>query len=94
MTKLEHLLVCLNEECLEVGKAVTKALRFGLEDKHSTSTNRQDIIQEITELYGVIELLEEEGLNLEAIGDRMFINMKKEKVKKYMKYAEDRGMIK
>jgi len=28
----EHLLVCLAEECAEVGQAVGKALRFGLKD--------------------------------------------------------------
>jgi len=32
MNRTEHLLVCLAEECAEVGQAVAKALRFGLDD--------------------------------------------------------------
>ena len=34
MSEVEHLLVCLSEECAEIQKAVSKTLRFGEDRNH------------------------------------------------------------
>jgi len=58
MTRVEHLLIKLSEECNEIGKAVSKALLFGLDDGYPNSnrTNLQDIQHEFNpeeEVYRV-----------------------------------------
>ena len=97
MNKTEHLLTCLMEECAEIQKAAAKALRFGLDDHapNSDSTNGEDISTEIIDLLAVIEMLKEEKIipdvcphNLELL-----ITKKKEKVKQYMNYAKERGIM-
>jgi hypothetical protein len=64
MNKKEHFFVCLIEECLEIGKNVCKILRFGLHDQKDELHPSNKILteEEIYDLYGVIELLEEAGL--------------------------------
>lgn len=95
MELLDHLLVCLIEECSEIIKDTSKALRFGLQDfnqkdlEQKTSLSR--IRTELNDLYGVIELLNEHNLELDL--DRELINNKKDKVRKYMEYAKERGRI-
>jgi len=93
MTKEEHLLVCLSEECAEVIKEVNKALRFGLDDVHprKITTNRENIESELNDLYGVLEFLGESGLLFER--DSMAITKKKEKVKHYIEYAVWNGTV-
>ena len=95
MTNLDHLLVCLIEECSEIIKDASKALRFGLQDFNPNDleqkTNLSRIRTELNDLYGVIELLNEHHLELDI--DRELIDNKKEKVKEYMKYAEERGRL-
>ena len=58
MTEQEHLLTCLMEECAEVQQAVSKALRFGLNDSYKDyGVNRERIEDELCDLAGVLELL-------------------------------------
>lgn len=94
MNKTEHLLTCLSEECAEIQQAVSKAVRFGLDDGHpeSNTTNAQDIERELTDLAAVIELLEEDGLITIKMPEQD-IKQKKDKVCKYMEYAKQRGTI-
>ena len=97
MNKTEHLLTCLMEECAEIQKATAKALRFGLDDHapNSSSTNAEDIAAEIIDLVAVIEMLREENI-IPSICDndsKIAIEQKKEKVKKYMNYAKERGTL-
>ena len=93
MNKEEHLLVCLSEECAEIIKSISKALRFGFDDHHpnNLTSNYEAIERELNDLYGVIELLSEAGLHFPI--DRLQIGAKKEKVKYYMEYAEAKGTI-
>lgn len=99
MNKQEHFLVCLAEEAgeiaLAVGQASHKALRFGLDDGYPGTgrTNRGDIVQEVNDLMGVLELMQENGMELTGLFDRAAIDAKKEKVRKWMKYAEERGCL-
>jgi hypothetical protein len=94
MNTTEHLLICLAEECAEVQQAVSKALRFGLDDGYpdSGATNAQDITRELTDLMAVVELLEEEGV-LEWPHSPEARETKKAKIRKFMEYARDRGAL-
>ena len=94
INKTEHLLIILSEECAELSKNVSKALRFGLEDKEPNQdlTNQEKIVSEFNDLYSVMMMIVEDVgipniLTIEAI------NKKKEKVLKYMKYAEEHGKV-
>jgi hypothetical protein len=97
MNKTEHLLTCLIEECAEIQKSAAKALRFGLDNNapNSDSTNADDISTEIYDLIAVIEMLKEENIipSINTKESKSLINMKKEKVKKYMNYAKERGTL-
>ena len=94
MTKVEHLLACLAEECAEVQQSIMKALRFGLDDGYpvSETTNAQDISKEFCEAIAVLELLEEMGA-LKKTTVLKTIKEKKERVRHYMEYAVVRGAL-
>ncbi|HML33827.1 hypothetical protein [Sporomusa sphaeroides] len=92
MTETEHLLVCLAEECAEIQQAVTKALRFGLQDNYKDSTPAQDIARELCDLIAVVELLEEAGV-IKKTGTIDAIERKKARVWHYMEYARARGTL-
>jgi hypothetical protein len=102
MNVSEHLITCLAEESGEIAQiagrisqAAHKALRFGLNDGYpgTNRTNLRDMVQEFNDLIGVIELMHEEGIVLDGLYDRAAIEAKKEKVRMYMVYAEDRGCL-
>lgn len=93
MDRTEHLLACLAEEAAEVGMAVGKALRFGLDDgRTQDTTNADDIARELNELFAVAEMLEECGA-LPKRGLLQDIGVKRERVAKWMEYAEQRGTL-
>ena len=95
MNITEHLLVCANEEGLEIGQAADKALRFGLHDGYPNTdrTNINDFINEVNDLLGVLELMEENGIELPNLFDRKAIDNKKIKVKKFMDVAITLGTL-
>jgi len=97
MTETEHLLTCLAEECCEVAKHCHKALRFGLDDTDPTiagaATEQYLINAELTDLLGVVEMLVAVGVLPQRI-DREGVNLKKIKVRKFMEYARNRGVLK
>ena len=98
MKKAEHLLICLTEECAELQQAISKALRFGLDDgnPNGTTTNAQDIIRECLDVTALIELITDDEAIVESPStEEAFkaIKEKKEKVKKYMDYAIKRGTL-
>ena len=93
MDRKEYLLTCLIEECSEVQKEATKALRFGLDDNWRDRGAQADrIVHEFCDLISVYQMLVEEGL-LNDITTEEMIEMKKERVEKYMLYAESRGTL-
>jgi hypothetical protein len=94
MTKQEHLLQILSEECSEIQKAISKALRFGLDDGYpeGTTTNEDDIYKELNDLNATVELLNDEGV-LNYLFNRKAVNEKKVKIKKYMDYARQRATL-
>ena len=64
MKHSEHLLICLIEECAEVQKAASKALRFGLDDGYPGSgrTNRQDIEKELLDVISICQILADKSI--------------------------------
>ena len=95
MNKIEHLLTCLAEECAEVIQRVTKANRFGLAEIEPGQdfTNAQRIVQELYEVKAVVETLKAEGALASGL-DAIAIMQKKEKIRRYMEYAEQCGTLK
>ena len=94
MNRKEHLLTILAEECMEIGKECTKALRFGLEDHHptQTGTNSQKIDDEYNDLIAVIGMLNDEGfLDVRISVDK--IKKKVERVEKYLLYSKEHGTL-
>lgn len=91
MNRLEHLLTILSEECAEVQQAVSKILRFGLEDTPDTliPTNHEALEMELNDLRAAVEMLREEGLDLRESGGR--VSNKKNKVEHYLLYSKERG---
>lgn len=96
MTEIEHLLVCLNEECAEVSQRVSKALRFGLDEVQpgQSLTNAERIVIELADIQAIIRLLERKGA-FKAHGDHFLdlIDAKQIKVENFMKYAESCGTL-
>jgi len=93
MNKTEHLLTVLSEECAEITKEVSKALRFGLEDHapNSHESNRERITKEVADFIGVVEMLYDNQIIKKPM---LFdIEEKKKKVAKYMQYAENTGAL-
>jgi len=95
MNKEEHLLVCLAEECAEVQQAISKALRFGLDDGYpnSTTTNADDILDEIKDVIAIVEMLEEYKVINRTASIERAIKKKKEKVTRYMEHAKFTGAL-
>jgi hypothetical protein len=96
MNRQEHLLACLAEECAEIQQHVGKALRFGIYDRDPTISNakteRDLIVTELQDLYGVVELLSEHKI-LPLSYDRNAVQRKKDKVIKFMDYAREHGAL-
>lgn len=89
MNLTEHLLTCAAEEGCEIGQAGHKALRFGLDDINpkSRQTNRQDLVTEVNDLLGVLEMLQEHGVELPGLFDRRAIEAKKLRVLTWMEHS-------
>ncbi len=97
MTLEEHLLVLLAEECAEIQKAVTKALRFGLDDSwrdcEFTDSPRNMIQWELSDIQAVAEMLADiRTLNL-PITDPQLIEAKKHKIQKFLGYSRQHGRL-
>ena len=91
MTREEHLLVILGEECVEVVKEVSKALRFGLNDKEpgQNKTNRERITDEFNDVFAVVKMLIDEGiLKNEELLTTHSLETKIQKVEHYLKYSK------
>lgn len=89
MTREEHLLVQLAEECAEVAQRCAKALRFGMDEvqEGQTLTNHARISEEMDDLMAVYQML-----NLRSIST-MALHEKRKKVEKYLAYAREIGTL-
>ena len=109
MNKQEYLLTCLSEEASEIILAVGKAQRFGLDDTYNKKSlqvgtfgleevkfdsPREAIIREFNDLIAVLELLNENGVDFKNLHQRDMIEAKKKKVKNFMEYSIEKGLLK
>jgi NTP pyrophosphatase (non-canonical NTP hydrolase) len=101
MNHEEHLLTCLSEECGEVSKEVSKALRFGLDDRHHDGdpTNKEKIVEEMFDIIGSYQRLVEDGLlpslEFEFLPEYVWvkINAKMDKINRNLIYSKEAGKL-
>lgn len=65
LTCNENLLVTASEECAEISEAISKSLRFGLDNHHPNNEkldNKNHIMREFYQLQAVIEELQYRGV--------------------------------
>lgn len=90
MTRQEHLLIILAEECNEVAQRASKALRFGMEEvqPEQESSNAERLVQEFNDLLAVAFMLK-----LEGIGNPASLYAKISKVEKFLEYSKECGKL-
>ncbi len=97
MTLEEHLLTILNEECLEIGKDVCKALRFGLDDRNildpTGPTNKERIVAELNDLMAMIEMLCYNRILPRDWENKNSQQQKISKVLQFLEYSDKKGKL-
>jgi NTP pyrophosphatase (non-canonical NTP hydrolase) len=96
MTRADHLLWILAEECAEVAQRASKAARFGLSEVQpgQEKTNAERIMEEYADLYAVVEMLINERLvPFERIKLFQGMEAKKAKVEKFLAYSQKCGTL-
>lgn len=97
MTRTDHLLWILAEECNEVAQRASKAARFGLGEIQPGQplTNAERLMGEFAELTAAMKMLLEEDRfsmpedwDLEALADK-----KAAKVEKFLLYSKECGRL-
>lgn len=96
MTREEHLLICLAEECAEVAQRVSKALRFGLDEvqEGQALNNRQRISEELFDLFAVATICDRSGLLSGVEPNERTIARKLAKIEKYFDISRAQGTLK
>ncbi len=94
MTRNEHLLTILAEECAEIAQRVSKALRFSLAEIQPGQdlTNEERIEGEIHDLIAVAEMLNSEGVMITWPAPET-VAAKKAKVEKFLKLSAANGTL-
>lgn len=95
MTKEEHLLTILAEECVEAAQRVTKILRFGFDEVQANQpkTNVQRLEDELYDVLAMWCMLAETGRMADPFLYQQAIEDKKKKVAKYMKMSQALGTL-
>lgn len=101
MTRLEHLLSLVGEECAEVIQRVSKAARFGLTEIQPGQdlTNLQRILVEYADVCAAVKMLLDEETSLDyettvnGVAFHQLIDKKIKKVEKYLTYSEQCGTL-
>lgn len=96
ISKEEYLINCLGEEGVEIAQRVFKINRFGLNEIQPGQelNNLQRLQIEITDFVATLQMLAE--LMPEFDGDidlDAAVKRKQEKLKKYIKYSQDLGIV-
>lgn len=94
----DYLMVCLNEECAEIIKITDKILRFGPNDtdpnKCDGVTNREKLITEIMDLFGVLSKMDTEDVIFgREISDTKAVGLKIKKLEFYMERSRKNGRL-
>lgn len=94
MTRAEHLLVKLSEECAEVSQRAAKALRFGLTEVQlgQDLDNTARLVGELLDLAAVVTLLQHEGL-LPRSMNGVDLTPRIARIEKYLRYSESLGTL-
>lgn len=100
MTRKEHLLTILAEECDEVAVRVSKAKRFGPEEIQPGQpfTNGDRIYHEFAHVLAAYEMLHEECIVppwafTPDKGTRELMNAKRRAVEQFLIYSAERGTL-
>lgn len=95
MTRTEHLLWLISEECNEVGQRASKAARFRLDEIQPGQPldNADRILQEWYDLRAIMEMLIDEGHLTPWPSERQTIDAKKAKVEKFLQYSAACGTL-
>jgi len=95
MIAQEYLTICLIEELAELQQALSKCLRFGPHDHHpskdSKMTNLEDAKKELSEVFGILGMLNNFGVPLEA--NEKLAGEKVERTLSFMQYSKEQGVI-
>lgn len=86
MSIVDHLLVCLAEECAETAQRATKMLRFGPEEIQSGQalTNADRMVHEFNDICAVMVMLSEAGIVPEDFTRAPLIEAKKKRVEEML----------
>lgn len=100
MTRQDHLLTIIAEECVETAQRATKALRFGLEEVQpgQDMNNAKRIVQEFSDLTAVMMMLAEINPAFgrewsDSIKHTEYIRDKRKKVKHFLEYSAQQGRL-
>ncbi len=99
MNRAEHILTCVGEEGCEVGQRISKALRFGLEERQpgQPDDNAERVRSEVYDLIGAYIFAADEGLLPPLHLDDDIITSvaanKRAKIEKFMAIAVAQGVL-
>lgn len=95
MTRTDHLLWNIAEECAEVAQRASKAARFGLKEVQAGQDfpNDQRIWHEMADLIAVMELWKEHGLVSPPPDYRERIDAKKARFEKFLELSAFQGRL-
>lgn len=95
MTRSDHLLWILAEECAEVAQRASKAARFSLSEEQpgQAMSNAERIMQEVADLMAVVEMLVAENLLRWPDDYDSLIRAKQAKVEHYLKHSAANGRL-
>lgn len=93
MTRTEHLLTILAEECAEVAQCASKALRFGLDDGEpgQSLNNAVRLRIECDHVFAAIRMIEDEELLV--CSSEVRISDKVRNVERFLVYSQERGTL-
>lgn len=87
--RIKNLLIVAMEECSEIIKACSKAIRFGLDTKFDDfdDNHKTEILIEYYQLQAIIERLQKDGA-IPYFNEKRIKSIKKHKIEKVQKYYE------
>lgn len=95
MNNEQYLLICIEEECLEVAQRISKALRFGIDEVQmgQDENNRQRINDELNDLMALLEMAADNKI-ISLPEDKLLKKVKRIKFNKFRDYSQALGIIK
>jgi len=93
MTRREHLLVILAEECAEVSHRVAKVLRFGLDDvaPGQTLMNAEQLSLELAHVIAMVQMLSADGAIISP--RHADVMAKKQAVQEWLLHSAKQGTL-